>query len=72
MRDVLLSVVGLVVGLILIIELVPSTVSEALNSTYVTEFTGLSGFLELVPFLALIGLVIASLWGLFSHFSHRG
>ena len=35
------------------------------------EFTGFSAFVRLVPFLALIGLVIASLWGLFSHFSNR-
>jgi len=31
------------------------------------QYTGFSGFLRLVPFLALIGLVVAALWGLFAH-----
>jgi hypothetical protein len=31
------------------------------------QYTGFSAFLRLIPFLAIIGLVIASLWGLFSH-----
>jgi len=31
------------------------------------QYTGFASFLRLVPFLALIGLVITALWGLFSH-----
>lgn len=31
------------------------------------QYTGFSGFLRMIPFLAIIGLVIAALWGLFSH-----
>lgn len=31
------------------------------------QYTGFSAFLRMIPFLALIGLVIAALWGLFSH-----
>lgn len=51
--------------------------SRILTITYVREahqeFTGFSAFVRLLPFLAVIGLVVASLWGLFSHFaSSRG
>lgn len=53
-----------------------ASASRTLTISYVREahqeFTGFSAFVRLVPFLALIGLVIASLWGLFSHFSNRG
>jgi hypothetical protein len=31
------------------------------------QYTGFSAFLRLIPFLAIIGLVIAALWGLFGH-----
>jgi len=47
--------------------------SRILTVSYVIEahqeFTGFAGFVRLLPFLAIIGLVVASLWGLFSHFS---
>ena len=47
--------------------------SRILTVSYVIEahqeFTGFAGFVRLLPFLAVIGLVVASLWGLFSHFS---
>jgi len=144
MRNVLLSIVGLVIGIILITTLMPGAVNEAITDTYsenfnvstgagetsaietlsyehyygdltdlsasstngedtpailgynenthsVTvgglkasdsriltinyvreahqEFSGFAGFIRVLPFLALVGLVIASLWGLFSHFS---
>lgn len=147
MRNVILSVVGLVIGIVLITTLLPDTVNEAVTDPYAEnyavvtgegvtdttetlsyehyygdltglaststnendtpvvmsydeddydvtvagleasasrtltisyvreahqEFTGFSAFVRLVPFLALVGLVIASLWGLFSHFSGRG
>ena len=35
------------------------------------QYTGFSGFLRLIPFLAIIGLVITALWGLFSHFKRE-
>lgn len=31
------------------------------------QYTGFSSFLRLIPFLAIVGLVFAALWGLFSH-----
>ena len=44
---------------------------RVLTINYVREanlqYTGFSAFLRLVPFLAIIGLVVAALWGLFSH-----
>jgi len=44
---------------------------RTLTINYVREahlqYTGFSAFLRLIPFLAIIGLVIAALWGLFSH-----
>jgi len=45
--------------------------ARILTINYVREanlqYTGFSAFLRLIPFLAIIGLVIAALWGLFSH-----
>jgi len=45
--------------------------SRILTINYMREanlqYTGFSAFLRLLPFLAIIGLVIAFLWGLFSH-----
>lgn len=144
MRNVILSIVGLVVGILLIVNVLPDTVNEVVTDPYsenyevttgvgetsatetltyahyyedltdlsatstdedddpsildydedaydVTvgglqasesriltisyireahqEFTGFAGFARILPFLALIGLGIAFLWGLFSHFS---
>lgn len=48
--------------------------TRVLTINYVREanlqYTGFSAFLRLIPFLAIIGLVIAALWGLFSHMKH--
>ena len=45
--------------------------SRILTIDYVREaheqFTGFSGFVRLIPFIGIIGLVVAALWGLFSH-----
>ena len=45
--------------------------SRILTINYMREanlqYTGFSAFLRLLPFLAIIGLSIAFLWGLFSH-----
>lgn len=50
-----------------------ASASRILTISYVREahqeFSGFAGFVRLLPFLAVIGLVVASLWGLFSHFS---
>lgn len=36
------------------------------------QFTGFSAFVRLTPFLCVIGLIFAGIWGLFSHFKSRG
>ena len=148
MRNVILAIVGLVVGLLLVINLLPDTINQVVTDEYTQyfesstaaqettevvtleyahyyedlthitvssdntddhpsplsydadsqeltiggleagssrilrvdyvreahqEFAGFAGFVRLIPFLAVVGLVIACLWGLFSHFSsHRG
>jgi len=36
------------------------------------EFTGLSSFIRLTPFLAVVGLIVACIWGLFSAWKSRG
>jgi len=45
--------------------------SRILIINYVKEahqqYTGFSAFLRMVPFLAIIGLVVSALWALFSH-----
>jgi len=50
--------------------------SRILTISYVREanqqFTGFSAFVRLTPFLCVIGLIVAGLWGLFSHFKSRG
>jgi hypothetical protein len=35
------------------------------------QYTGFSSFLRLTPFLAVVGLVVAALWGLFSHYKRE-
>ena len=49
--------------------------SRVLTISYVREahqeFTGFSGFVRLIPFLGVIGLVIAALWALFSGVRNR-
>jgi len=44
--------------------------SRILTISYVREanqqFTGMSSFIRLFPFIAVIGLLIASIWGIFS------
>ena len=50
--------------------------SRILTISYVREanqqFTGFSAFVRLTPFLCVIGLIVAVLWGLFAHFKGRG
>jgi len=50
--------------------------TRILTINYVREanqqFTGFSSFVRLTPFLCVIGLIVAGLWGLFSHFKSRG
>lgn len=36
------------------------------------EFTGFAAFVRLTPFIAAVGLLVASLWGLFSAWKSRG
>lgn len=36
------------------------------------EFTGLSSFIRLTPFLTVVGLFVACIWGLFSAWKSRG
>lgn len=36
------------------------------------EFTGFSSFMRLIPFITIIGLVVATIWGLFSAWKSRG
>lgn len=49
--------------------------SRILSMTYDREanqeFTGLSSFVRLLPFLLIIGLVIAAIWGLYSSWQKR-
>ena len=50
--------------------------SRILTINYVREsrqdFTGFSAFVRLLPFLLIVGLVMAALWGLFSAWKSRG
>jgi len=50
--------------------------SRIMTVSYVREanqqFTGFSGFVRLTPFLCVIGLIVAGLWGLFSNLRSRG
>jgi hypothetical protein len=50
--------------------------SRILTISYVREsrqdFTGFSAFVRLLPFLLIVGLVMAALWGLFSAWKSRG
>ena len=50
--------------------------SRILTIDYVREsrqqFTGFSGFIRLLPFILVIGLLAACIWGLFSAWKSRG
>ena len=50
--------------------------SRILTISYVREanqqFTGMSSFVRLIPFIAVVGLIIASIWGIFSAVKSRG
>lgn len=50
--------------------------SRILTIAYVREarqeFTGFASFIRLLPFLLIVGLVMAALWGLFSAWKSRG
>jgi len=50
--------------------------SRILTINYVREanqqFTGFSAFVQLLPFICVIGLIVAGIWGLFSHFKSGG
>lgn len=50
--------------------------SRTLTIAYVREsrqdFTGFAAFIRLLPFLLVVGLVVAALWGLFSAWKSRG
>lgn len=49
--------------------------SRILTVTYLkdahTEYTGFAGFVRLVPFIVVIGLVVAGIWSLFSWWRSR-
>ena len=50
--------------------------SRILTIDYVREsrqqFTGVSGFIRLLPFILMLGLLAACIWGLFSAYKSRG
>ena len=50
--------------------------SRILTIDYVREanqqFTGMSAFIRLIPFIAVVGLFVACIWGLFSAYKSRG
>ena len=50
--------------------------SRILTIAYVREsqqdFTGFTPFIRLLPFMLIVGLVVVSLWGLFSAWKSRG
>jgi len=50
--------------------------SRILTISYVREanqqFKGFSAFVQLVPFICVIGLIVAGIWSLFSHFKSGG
>lgn len=50
--------------------------SRILTISYVREaqqqFTGFSSFVRLLPFIAVIGLLVACIWGIFSAWKSRG
>jgi len=52
-----------------------ASASRILSIAYVREayqqFTGFSSFIRLIPFITIVGLVIAAIWGLFSHVKNR-
>jgi hypothetical protein len=53
-----------------------ASTTRTLTVSYVREsnqqFTGFSGFVRLVPFLLIIGGIVACIWGLFSAWKSRG
>lgn len=50
--------------------------SRILTISYVREanqqFTGMSSFVRLLPFIAVVGLIVACIWGIFSAVRSRG
>jgi len=64
-KRIVLFVVLLVVGLLVVSALIPPAVDEALADPAVARFTGLDGFLRLLPFLVLAGLIAGALLTLF-------
>jgi hypothetical protein len=65
---VVMYVLGLVIGISVLIKLVPPAVKDLLDRPDVSEFTGLTEGLQLVPFVALAALVIGCMIGLFVEF----
>lgn len=64
-KRVVILVLILVVGIILIDEVILPQVAAALNMPSLDSWTGLEGFLRLLPFLALAVLIAAVIRGFF-------
>jgi len=61
---------------IVLVDGLAASDSRILTINYVREsrqqFTGFSGFIRILPFILVIGLFVACIWGLFSAWKSRG
>jgi len=64
-RKAVIFVVILVVGILIITAVVPPAVDEVLARPDTASYTGLQQFLELLPMLAVLALVVSGLLLLF-------
>ena len=59
-----------------VVDGLEASASRVLTVSYVREanqqYTGFSAFLRMIPFICIIGLVVAALWALFSNIRSRG
>lgn len=64
-KKTVIFVVILVVGILIITAVLPPAVDEVLARPDVGSFTGLQQFLQLLPFLVVVALVVSGLLLLF-------
>lgn len=64
-RKVVMFVLVLVVGIMIVTTLIPPAVDDVLDRPDTAGYTGLEQFLRLLPFLAIVGLVVGGLLLLF-------
>lgn len=67
-KRILLFVVLVALGLIVITHVILPQVSDTLSIPGLATWTGLEGFLKMLPFILVIGLLIGGIYSLI----HRG